>query len=122
VDNLNEIDIILAKYLRMLDPTKAGSKIACMEIVSDVLLQHREIVTRKWLSGVLTTLKSKGFTTLTVVNPKMHSPEEVEALRGLFDGEIKVTKRETAQGTKRTLRIEKLLNHECSEAELILPK
>ena len=122
VDNLTEIDIALAKYFRTLDPSKGGPRIACVQIVSDVLLQHHAVVTRKWLSSLLANLKSRGFTALAVIDPSMHPPEEVNAILGLFDGEIEITGKETAKGLRHFLRIRKLYNQEYLEKELILDK
>ena len=62
IENLTDIDIALTKAFRRLNPTEKGAKRICIEIVSDVLLQHHAINTRRWLSALLPTLKSKGFT------------------------------------------------------------
>jgi KaiC/GvpD/RAD55 family RecA-like ATPase len=118
VDNLNEIEIALAKSFRILDASQSGPRRACLEIVSDILLQHHAVITRKWLSRLLPELKSKGFTTLAVVNPFMHAKEEVQAILGLFDGEIKIYEKETKQGLRRYLRIEKLYNQQYLKNEL----
>ena len=93
-----------------------------MEILSDVLLQHRAVLTRKWLSGLLMDLKTKGFTTLAIVNPNMHPPEDVHAILGLFEGEIRIYEKETEKGIEKVLRIRKLINQRHSESELILTK
>lgn len=122
VESLTDIDIALTKYFRALDPAKPGPKRACVEIVSDVLLQHHAIATRKWLSGLLPNLKSKGFTTLAIVDPSMHPPEETQAVIGLFDGEIRIYEKETAKGSRKILRIRKLYNQKYLENELTLTK
>jgi KaiC/GvpD/RAD55 family RecA-like ATPase len=122
VDNLTEIDIALAKYFRTLNPSKEGARVACVQIISDVLLQHHAVVTRKWLSSLLANLKSKGFTTLAVIDPSMHPPEEVNAILDLFDGEIEIAKKETAKGLQQVLRVRKLYNQKYMEDELILGK
>jgi hypothetical protein len=67
-------------------------------------------------------LKSKGFTTLAVINPDMHPLAEVQAILGLFEGEIKISEKETARGIERTLRIRKLYNQRYLENELTLTK
>ena len=120
VENLTEIDIALAKVFRIFDPSKPGSKRACVDIASDVLLQHHAVTTRKWLSGLLADLRAKGFTTLVTVNPKMHPPEEVQAILGLFEGEINISERETARGLQQILRIRKLYNQKYLENEVTL--
>ena len=122
IESLTEIDIAVTKAFRTLNPAATGPKRACIEIVSDVLLQHHAVTTRKWLSALLPDLKSKGFTTLAVVNPQMHSQEEVQAILGSFDGEIRVTEKETAKGTEQVLKIKKLYNQRYLENELTLTK
>jgi KaiC/GvpD/RAD55 family RecA-like ATPase/tetratricopeptide (TPR) repeat protein len=111
VENLTDIGIALAKYFRMLDqPT--GSRRACVEIVSEVLLQHHAVIARKWLSGLLLNLKSRGFTTLCVANPQMHPQEEVQSILGLFDGEISITQTKDPLECKKSLRVKKLRNQD----------
>jgi hypothetical protein len=91
-------------------------------IVSDVLLQHQAVTTRKWLVALLAELKSKDFTTLALINPEMHPTEEVQAILSLFDGEIKITEKETPKGPKKTLRIKKMHNQRYLENEVYLSK
>jgi KaiC/GvpD/RAD55 family RecA-like ATPase/tetratricopeptide (TPR) repeat protein len=122
IDNLTEIDIALTKLFRTLDPSQTTPKRACIDLISDVLLQHHAVITRKWLSSLLANLKSKGFTTLAVIDPRMHPPEEAQAVLGLFDGEIRIAERETNKGTEKVLKILKLYNEKYSENELILTK
>jgi KaiC/GvpD/RAD55 family RecA-like ATPase len=122
LQSLTEIDIALTKAFRMLDPSAKGAKRMCLEIVSDVLLQHHGVSTRRWLSALLPTLKSKGFTILALVDPQMHPSEELQAVLGLFDGEIKIFEKETAEGTKQTLKIKKLYNQKYLDSEVVLSK
>jgi KaiC/GvpD/RAD55 family RecA-like ATPase/exonuclease VII small subunit len=122
VESLTDIDIALTKSFRMLDPARSGSRRACIEIISDVLLQHHAVTTRKWLSGLLPDLRSNGFTTLAVVNPHMHSQEEVQAILGLFEGEIRISEKETETGIGKILRIRKLYNQRYLENELTITR
>jgi len=123
VENLTEIDIALTKAFRTLDPSsQTGPKRICIEIISDALLQHHAVATRRWLSALLPTLKSKGFTTLAVIDPQMHPPEEVQAILGVFEGEIRVSEKETPEGTKQMLKIRKLHNQKYLENEIVLTK
>ena len=122
IENLTEIDIALTKAFRTLNPSAKGPKRICLEIVSDVLLQHHAINTRRWLIALLPTLKSKGFTILAIMNPQMHPPEEVQAILGLFEGEIRIYEKETPQGAKQVLRIRRLYNQKYVENELVLSK
>ena len=59
---------------------------------------------------------------LAVVDPQMHSQEEVQAILGLFEGEIRVSEKETAKGTEKILKIKKLYNQRYLENELSLTK
>jgi len=122
VDSLTDIDISLIKAFRGLDTSKAGTKRACIEIVSDVLLQHHAVITRKWLSGLLPDLRSRGFTTLAVVNPQMHPTEDVHAILGLFDGEIRISERETQMGLEKILRIRKMYNQKYVESGITVTR
>ena len=122
IENLTELDIALTKSFRTLDASRTGPRRACIEIISDVLLQHHAVLTRKWLSGLLPDLRSKGFTTLAVINPQMHAQEEVQAILGLFEGEIKIIERDAEKGPEKILRIRKLYNQKYLENELVLTK
>ena len=118
VDNLNEINIALNSVLRKIDNKPPGQQRAYIGIVSDVLLQHGATVTRRWLSGLVTQLRSRGFTTLASVNPYMHNPEEVQAILDLFEGEISIFEK----GDEKFLRIKKLLNQTYLENRLPMKK
>ena len=120
IENLTELNISLLKAFRMLDQKRVGPKRACIEIVSDVLLQHHAVITRKWLSELLPDLKSKGFTTMAEVNLEMHPQEEVQAILGLFDGEFKVYEKESEKGLEKILRITRLHSQRYLENGLAL--
>jgi len=122
VESLTEIDIALTKAFRALLMTPAGERRICIDIISDVLLQHHALTTRKWLSQLLPKLKSKGFTTIAAVNPQMHPPEEVQAILSLLDGEIMFTEKEMAQGFKPVLWVKRLFNKKFADSEIVLDK
>ncbi len=122
VENLTEIDIALTSALRELGQSPKTGRRACIEIVSDVLLQHRAVSTRRWLTALIPRLRSQGFTTLAVMNPHMHSSQEVQAILDLFQGEIHIYKKKTEKGLRHFLRIEKMYNRQYSEEELPLKK
>jgi hypothetical protein len=77
-------------------------------------------MTRRWLSALLPTLKSRGFTVLATVNPRMHPPEEFEAVVGLFDGEIDIYEKETPKGTASFLKIKKMTGQKYLKDEIRL--
>ena len=115
VENLTEIDIAVTKALRRLDKTIKGPKRACIDIVSDVLLQHRAVATRRWLTGLIPDLRARGFTILAVMNPLMHPAEEVHAILGLFDGEITIFEKASDTGLEKFVQIRKMYNERYVE-------
>jgi hypothetical protein len=100
----------------------SGPKRACIEIISDVLLQHHAVQTRRWLTDLITEMKSRGFTTLAVMNPKMHPSEEFNAILDLFDGEINIYEKEIQKGPDKFLKIKKMTNQKYLRDELFLNK
>jgi tetratricopeptide (TPR) repeat protein/KaiC/GvpD/RAD55 family RecA-like ATPase len=122
VENLTEISMALTSTIRKLDSSEKRLRRICLDLISDVLLQHHALETRRWLTALLTKLKAEDFTTLAVIDPRMHSPEELYAILGLFDGEINIRERETEKGTGRFLKIKKMSNQKYLEDELPLKK
>jgi tetratricopeptide (TPR) repeat protein len=122
VENLTDISIALTSTIRELDPSPKGCRRICLDLVSDVLLQHHAVETRRWLAALVTRLKSEGFTTLAVMDPEMHSSQDARAVLDLFDGEINLYERDTEKGVGKFLRIKRMSNHEYLEDELPLKK
>jgi KaiC/GvpD/RAD55 family RecA-like ATPase len=122
VENLTDISIALTSAIRQLDPSLKGPRRICLGLVSDVLLQHHAVETRRWLTALMTKLKSEDFTTLAVIDPKMHPPEELHAILGLFEGEINIYEKETEKGVGKFLKIKRMSNQEYLEDELILTR
>jgi predicted ATPase/KaiC/GvpD/RAD55 family RecA-like ATPase len=116
VENLTEISIALTSAIHKLDASQKGPRRACIDMISDALLQHHAVQTRKWLTALTTELTSIGFTILAVVDPQMHPPEELHAILGLFDGEISIYEK----GTEKLLRIKRMSNQEYLDDELLL--
>lgn len=122
VENLTEINIALTSAFRRLDESPGQSKRVCIEIISDVLLQHHAVITRKWLTGLIPDFVSKGFTVLGVINPQMHPPQEAQAILDLFEGEISIHEKRTEKGLGKFLKIKKMHGQKYLESELLLKK
>ena len=122
VARITDIDIALIRAFRSVPKSIEGPKRICISIVSDVLLEQHAVQTRKWLGGLLADLKAKGFTVLAVVDPDMHPRQEVQAILGLFDGEIRITEKETEKGIEQRLRIRKLYHQQYLENEIVLTR
>jgi len=118
VESLTDISIALFSTLRRLEASGNKPKRICIEILSDILLQHRAVQTRRWLVGLIAELKSTGFTTLALMNPQMHAVEEAQAVLDLFDGEIEVYEKES----KKLLRIKKMYGQNYISDDLPLNK
>jgi tetratricopeptide (TPR) repeat protein/KaiC/GvpD/RAD55 family RecA-like ATPase len=122
VENLTDISIALTSAIRKLDPMLKGPRRICMGLVSDVLLQHHAVQTRRWLTGLISELRSNGFTTLAVMDPEMHPSQEVRAVLDLFEGQIDIYEKETEKGLQKFLKIKKMSNQEYLENELLIKK
>jgi KaiC/GvpD/RAD55 family RecA-like ATPase len=120
VGKLTEISIVIQKAIRQLDTADKRPRRICLNILSDVLLQHGSVVTRKWLSELITALNIDGFTILGVINPQMHSSQDVHAILGLFDGEIAIRETETVKELKRYLKIRRMSDQKYLKNEILL--
>jgi len=120
IGNLNEINIALSTALNRLPMPPDDHRRACIEIVSDVLLQHEALQTRRWLYALIPQLKSKGFTVLATIDPEMHLSKDVHAVLDIFDGEISIYGKEKGKRSARFLRILRMLDQEYIEKELML--
>lgn len=114
VENLTEINIALTRALRGSIVSANTPRRFCNEIVSDVLLQHQALKTRKWLSGLLAELRSNNFTVLAVMDVGMHLEQESRAVLDLFDGEISISDK----GNVRFVRVRRLAKEEYLDSEL----
>jgi len=122
VENITEISIALTSSIRKLDPSQKGPRRICIDLVSDILLQHRAVQTRRWLAGLIPELRSEGFVTLAVMDPEMHPPQEVRAVLDLFEGEINIFEKKTEKGQEKFLKIKKMSKQKYPENELHLTK
>jgi KaiC/GvpD/RAD55 family RecA-like ATPase len=122
VENLTDISIALTSAIRRLDPSLTGSRRICIGLVSDVLLQHQTVQTRRWLAGLIPELRSAGFTTLAVLDPEMHAPQETRAILDLFEGEINISEIDTGKGPLKFIKVKKMASQKYSEQESILKK
>jgi KaiC/GvpD/RAD55 family RecA-like ATPase len=118
VENLTDISIALSSAISRLDPSRTGPKRIAIELLSDVLLRHHAVQTRRWLTALITELKSKKFTVMAVMDPRIHPSEELYAILGLFDGEISLHEKETERGVRRYLKVTRMGDQEYMDSEL----
>jgi CBS domain-containing protein/KaiC/GvpD/RAD55 family RecA-like ATPase len=116
VENLTDINVALSSAFGTLDISVKRPRRICIEVVSDVLLQHHAVHTRRWLNALIPELRSKGFTTLAVIDPWMHTSQEVRAILDLFEGEINIHRK----GSKAFLEIKRMPSQKFSKSGLPL--
>ncbi|UCC33852.1 MAG: hypothetical protein JSW53_02285, partial [Candidatus Bathyarchaeota archaeon] len=122
LENLTDINIALTSAIRKLNKSLKGPRRICIEVVSDVLLQHHAVKTRRWLNALIPELRSSRFTTLAVIDSEIHPQQEVRAVAGVFDGEINIKEKESEDGPQRFLKIVKMTNQKYLDHELLLKR
>lgn len=120
--HITNLNIALTRAFRTIDKSSKVPRRACIEIVSDVLLRHQAVATRRWLSELIPDLRSKGFTTLAVIDPLMHPPDQFHSVLSLFEGEISIFDFETKTGTEKFLRIKHLRNKKYNDKPIHLER
>lgn len=115
VDNLTEVNLQINEGLKACEPKRVA-----LDILSEVLLRHKVLLTRKWLSEFLSRLRSSGITTLAVINPYMHAKEDVEAIVDLFDGNLELFEQNVEGSLRKFLRVKWMHGVEITEKEFQL--
>ncbi len=52
----------------------------------------------------------------------MHPSEELQAIVDVFNGKMRVSEKETSEGTKQVIKIKRLVNKKYSDKEIVLTK
>ena len=123
VENLSDASIslnIAIKNVRAKE--KAASAIIIVEILSDILLRHKSITTRRWLLDFIGKRKTEGFTLIATLNPLETTMEEIQTTIDSFDGVIEIYEKALAQRARRFLIVKKMYGRRYSENEVLLDK
>ena len=115
IDNLTELNFQITETIGSVQPKRIA-----IEILSDILLRHKALQTRKWLNEFLEKLRSKGITTLAVLNPYMHAGEEAQAVVDLFDGNLEIIEKDVKGQLQKFLRIKWMHSITVTEPEFLL--
>ncbi len=115
VENLTEVNLQINETLK-----SVSSKRIALDILSEVLLRHKALQTRKWLSELLARIRSRGITILAILNPYMHAREDVEAIVDLFDGNLEIFEQNVEGMLKKFLRVKWMHGVEVAEKEFPL--
>jgi KaiC/GvpD/RAD55 family RecA-like ATPase len=108
--DLTNLNIALLRSYRSVE--QSSGKRICIDTVSDILLEYGVKATRKWLAELNTDLVSKGFTVLAVVNPLMHTSEELNSILDLFDGELSLSQSGDPLQCRRFICVKNLRNQD----------
>ena len=122
IENLSDLNISLTKMMeiRLRDPR--ASRLIVLDVLTDILLHHKALTTRKWLSDFLARRKAEGFITLAFLNPLIAPKEETQTVVDVFDGVIEIYEKALAERSRRFLVIKKMYGRRYSDSELMLDK
>ncbi len=119
VQNLTSLNIELVKLVK----DRAGSSArVILDVVSEVMLAHKMLTTRKWVSDLIPRFENWGFTVLGVFNPSLHSNEEVQGLIELFNGYVQIYEKDYLGKTRKLIAVRKMADLQYNEAELVIDK
>jgi len=120
-DNLTELNLKTANVLQKMSEIKK-EKVVCIDIISDVLLQHGLVTTRKWLIDFIARMRSNNMTTIMILNSQMHSKEDLESILGLFDGQIDVWEQGMREIARKQLKVKRMYRHVYADQSIPLEK
>jgi len=121
VQNLSDINISFSKAMESIS-TNAKGKIIILDFLSDILLEHGGLTTRKWLSDFIARRKSEGLMFLASLNPMILQDQASQQVIDLFDGVIEVFEKQISGRARRFLIIDKMYGRKYVESELMLDK
>jgi KaiC/GvpD/RAD55 family RecA-like ATPase len=119
--DLSGLNISFSKSVEAL-PQNVPSRLVVIDILSDILLEHKALTTRKWLDDFVGKRKAEGFTILGVLNPLLSSEQDTQTIMDLFDGIIEIYERELKERARRFLIVKKLYGRKYVDTELMLDK
>ncbi len=115
IGSLTDLNLQISQVIGSTQPERLA-----LDILSDILLRHKALQTRKWLTELLERLRSGGITTLTTINPYMHANQEVQAVVDLFDGSLEIIEEKLEGKLRKLLRIKWMHGVEIAQKELSL--
>jgi len=123
IENLSDANISLGIAIRDAKAkAKDSGKLLLIDILSDILLKHKAIMTRRWLSDFVSKRKGERFTVIATLNPLVASREETESVVDFFDGVIEIHERTLTERARRFLLVKKMYGRRYSENELMLDR
>ena len=121
VENLNDLNISLSKAMEPL-LNETSKRILILDVISDALLEHKGLTTRKWLNDFIVKRKDDGFTILGIFNPNIAEKADAQAIIDLFDGVIEVFAKGLRERARRFLIIKRMYGRKYAENEILLDR
>jgi KaiC/GvpD/RAD55 family RecA-like ATPase len=123
IDNLSDHTLSLSLAIRDARAKEtAGKMLLILDTLSDVILRHKGVTTRRWLTDFVGKRKTEGFTIVATLNPLSISKEELQTVIDLFDGVIEIFEKELKERSRRFVVVKKMHGKKYSESELMLDK
>jgi KaiC/GvpD/RAD55 family RecA-like ATPase len=123
IDNLSDHTLSLSLAIRDARAKEtAGKMLLVLDTLSDVILRHKGVTTRRWLTDFVGKRKADGFTIVATLNPLAISQEEAQTVVDLFDGVIEIFEKELKERSRRFVVVKKMYGKKYSESELMLDK
>ena len=121
VENLNDLNISLSKTMEPI-LRETSKRILILDVISDALLEHEGLTTRKWLNDFIVKRKDDGFTIVGIFNPNIAEKADAQAIVDLFDGVIEVFEKGFRQKARRFLIIKRMYGRKYVENEIMLDR
>lgn len=123
IENLNEASISLSLTLKdVLAKEKATKRIMIIDILSDLLLRYKSVVTRRWLTDFVGKRKAEDFTIIATLNPLVTTKEETQSIIDFFDGVIEIFEKPLMERSRRFLMIRKMYGQKYSDSEVLMDR
>jgi len=120
LQNLSDLNISFTQAVGSLPETHG--KLIIIDLLSDILLEHKALTTRKWLDGFISKRKTEGFTIIGALNPLISTAQDTQTIMDLFDGIIEIYERELKERARRFLIVKKMYGRNYTDTELMLDK
>jgi KaiC/GvpD/RAD55 family RecA-like ATPase len=123
IENLSDANISLGLVLKdVLAKEKATKRIIIIDILSDLLLRYKSILTRRWLTDFVGKRKAEGFTIIATLNPLTTTKEETQNIIDFFDGVIEIFEKPLMERSRRFLMIRKMYGQKYSDSEVLMDR
>jgi KaiC/GvpD/RAD55 family RecA-like ATPase len=120
VEDLTQLNISLKVFIREILEKNNNIDRVVLDLISDSLLMHETRIVRRWLMDLLTMFKQLKITTLSTIDPGMHSSDVTRIIIDLFDGHINLVEKRVDDRIEKKLKIKRLYNKKYQNKDLEL--